>query len=194
MSVDRMDRYGIIDADGCTGCMRSISTAVLGTLGGLVTLWIGWGVYSRWTTARIQYETIDRVDGVERRRYPRSVLVETTASDTGTAFRRLFRYLSGANEQAKDVAMTAPVAITGERASMTAPVRTRRSTETSSTTASGRTTDGGGSVTMAFYLPPEYTPARADTDRPDRATRRCTGANDCHSAVLVARHGRSRHP
>ena len=141
--------------------MQPTSKAVLGAVAGLATLWVGWGAYSRWTTERLEYEPIDRFDGVELRRYPRSVLVETTAPDPGTAFRRLFRYISGANEQAEDVAMTAPVTISGERISMTAPVRTLRGGETVSMTAPVRTADDGASMTMAFYLPAAYTPEAA---------------------------------
>ncbi|SER87502.1 SOUL family heme-binding protein [Natrinema salaciae] len=119
-------------------------------LGLLFALWIGWGAYVTRTTERVPSETLARFDGIELRRYPQSVLVETTAPDAGTAFRRLFRYISGANERREDVAMTAPVAIRGESESvpMTAPVRTDM--------------DGDG-VTMAFFLPSTYGPARAPT-------------------------------
>lgn len=124
---------------------------------GLVTLgllagWIGWGWYSSTHTDRVPYEVIDRLDGVELRRYPRTVLVETTAASTGAAFGRLFRYLAGANEArvvgaagGRSIPMTAPVKTlggSGERVPMTAPVRTD---------------PGDGPVTMAFFLPESYT-------------------------------------
>jgi len=125
--------------------MRSIRRFVL-ALGGLLAAWVGWGVYVSRTTERIPSETLARFDGVEIRRYPRSVLVETTAPNNRTAFRRLFRYISGANARDEDVAMTTPVATQPESISMTAPVRTDA--------------DGGG-VTMAFYLPDTYTPETA---------------------------------
>ena len=121
--------------------MRSIRRLVL-ALGGLLAAWVGWGVYVSRTTERISSETLARFDGVEIRRYPRSVLVETTAPNNRTAFRRLFRYISGANARDEDVAMTTPVATQRESISMTTPVRTDA--------------DGGG-VTMAFYLPETYT-------------------------------------
>jgi hypothetical protein len=120
-------------------------TGMVAVLGGLVGLWVGYGVYERATTERVPYETVESFDGVERRRYPGVVLVETTAADEGTAFRRLARYLGGANEAGVEVPMTAPVATRddadrsgGVEVPMTAPVRSR---------------EAEGSVTMSFYLP-----------------------------------------
>jgi len=125
--------------------MRSARKILLG-LGGLLVLWIGWGVYVTRTTERVPSETLDRFDGVEIRRYPRTVLAETTAQDARTAFGRLFRYISGANASDEDVAMTAPVAVRDHSIPMTAPVRTG---------------SDGGDVTMAFFLPQTYTPETA---------------------------------
>ena len=149
--------------------MRPITKTALATALGLVSLWIGWGAYVTRTTDRVPYETVDSVAGVELRRYPRSVLVETTAADTGTAFRRLFRYISGANEARETVAMTAPVATGGETVAMTAPVRTLKGDgETVAMTAPVRTDRTDEEVTMAFYLPSEYTaetaPEPTDSD------------------------------
>lgn len=130
--------------------MRAIRTLLFG-IGCLLALWTGWGVYVSRTTERVPSETLDRFDGVEIRRYPETVLVETTAPGRRTAFGRLFRYISGANTCREDVAMTAPVAIDGQSISMTAPVRTGA---------------GSSDATMAFYLPATYTPesAPASTD------------------------------
>lgn len=142
--------------------MRSQTKAILGGIAGLLTLWIGWGAYVDRTTEQVPYEVVDGFDGVELRRYPPSVLVETTAPDSVSAFRRLFQYITGANEALEDVAMTAPVATRGETISMTAPVRTlRRGGETVSMTAPVRTNHHEDTVTMAFYLPAEYTPESA---------------------------------
>jgi hypothetical protein len=137
--------------------MRTITKAVLGVLGGLLALWVGWGVYVGRTTERVPYETLDRFDGVELRRYPRTVLVETTARDSGVAFRRLFRYITGANEVDESVATTATVPTGSETIPMTAPVRTLRSGGAAvPMTAPVRTDRREETVTMAFYLPPEY--------------------------------------
>ena len=138
--------------------MRSLTKGVLGILGGLFTLWVGWGVYVSRTTERVPYEPLEQFDGVELRRYPRTVLVETTAADSGTAFRRLFRYITGANEESETVAMTAPVTTRSEAISTTAPVRTlRREGAAVPMTAPVRTDREAETVTMAFYLPPTYT-------------------------------------
>ncbi|MFB1066290.1 heme-binding protein [Natrinema sp. H-ect4] len=127
--------------------MRSARKILL-SIGGLLVLWIGWGVYVTRTTDRVPSETLDRFDGVEIRRYPRMVLVETMAQNARTAFGRLFRYISGANARDEDVGMTAPVAVRGTSIPMTAPVRTG---------------PDGGDVTMAFFLPQTYTPETAPT-------------------------------
>jgi len=143
--------------------MVSRLTKTAAAAGGLLALWIGWGAYSNRNADEIPYETVEQIDGVEIRQYPLSVLVETTAPSQGVAFRRLFDYISGANEASEDVSMTTPVATRGEKIEMTAPVRTLGS-ETVSMTApvATRSEDGDGS-TMAFYLPPEYTPSSAPT-------------------------------
>lgn len=136
--------------------MRSRTRLALGAVA-LLAGWMGWGWYVNNHTDRIPFEPVRSLDGVELRRYPRTVLVETTAPSTTAAFGRLFRYLSGANEPPGDgadgggqqLAMTAPVRTiggTGERVSMTAPVRTE---------------PGAGPVTMAFYLPASYGPETA---------------------------------
>ncbi|WP_256300235.1 SOUL family heme-binding protein [Haloarchaeobius salinus] len=119
--------------------------------GGALALggWIAWGAYSSRSAEEVPYERVRELDGVEIRRYPRTVLVETSASDQMTAFRRLFRYISGDNERRDEISMTAPVrsdSAARESVSMTAPVRSD--------------TDGDG-TRMAFYLPAEYGPESA---------------------------------
>jgi hypothetical protein len=130
------------------------TTLVLGAVGLLVV-----GLALRRVTGggveRPDYDRVATYGDVELRRYPGTVLVETVAPSEGVAFRRLFRYISGANRSATEVAMTAPVetggdapgretaapAAAGESVAMTAPVESDR-------------TDEG--VRMAFYLPSEY--------------------------------------
>lgn len=90
------------------------------------------------------------VNGTEIRRYPQTIRAETTASDQQVAFRRLFRYISGANQPNESISMTAPVETqSGESLSMTAPVRSE-ATETDAET-----------IRMAFYLPADYRPETA---------------------------------
>ncbi|SDN01949.1 SOUL heme-binding protein [Halogranum gelatinilyticum] len=158
--------------------MRTLTKSLLAVGGAGLALWTGWGLYSTRSTERVPYDTLAELDGVEIRRYPRTILVETTAESNEAAFRRLFRYLSGANESSEEVSMTAPVAsdADGQTVSMTAPVRTERATtgardtdsDELSMTAPVRTDDGDGEVTMAFYLPSEYTPATAPTPTDSR--------------------------
>jgi hypothetical protein len=142
--------------------MSNVRTAVLG-LGGLLALWLGWGAYASRTTERVPFERVGQVDGVELRRYPQTVLVETTAPDTGTAFRRLFRYIGGANEARESVSMTAPVATRGEKIPMTAPVRTSQQGHEETAGGPDATGSTDDAVTMGFFLPPAYTPETAPT-------------------------------
>lgn len=121
--------------------------------GVLLGAWTAWGLYSGRTTESVPYDRVETVDGVELRRYPETVLVETRAQDQYTAFRRLFQYISGENEGEESVSMTAPVATrdvtSGTPITMTAPVRSRASSES------------GAQVRMAFYLPPDYDSSNA---------------------------------
>jgi hypothetical protein len=141
------------------------STLLLGAVGLLA---IGFGarryVQDR-TTPRVEYHTVARLGDVEIRRYPPTVLVETVAPTESAAFRRLFRYISGANRSATEVSMTAPVESSDESIPMTAPVETggesagRGDPDASesismTTPVESDTTDAG--VRMAFYLPAEY--------------------------------------
>lgn len=136
--------------------MKRSSKLLLGVGGvaaGAVALWTAWGLRSSRSVEEVPYETVEAFDGVEVREYPRTVLVETTAPNERTAFGRLFRYIDGNNEAAREIAMTAPVETrdregrsSGTEIPMTAPVRTDET---------------GDGVTMAFYLPAEYGPGDA---------------------------------
>lgn len=131
---------------GCpTGFMRQLTKLALLGGGALLAAWTAWGVYATRSADPVPYQHLGTVDGIERRGYAESVLVETTASNERTAFRRLFQYISGANEVSDAISMTAPVVTRdGESIQMTAPVR------------SGSSEDTDNEVRMAFYLPPTY--------------------------------------
>ncbi len=134
---------------------RSASRPIKLALGALATLglaWVGWGAYVRRTTERIPYTTALTLDGVEIRRYPDSVVARTTADNEGEAFRRLFQYITGANDSSEKIAMTAPVTTEPEQIAMTAPV-------------ASETTEKG--IEMAFFLPGEYTAEGAPTPTND---------------------------
>jgi hypothetical protein len=125
--------------------MRQLTKAVL--VGGSVFLagWIGWGIYANRTAQSVPYEQIRQTNGIELRHYPETVRVETTAMNEVAAFRRLFRYISGANQGNESVSMTAPVETQeGAEISMTTPVRSEGAESENEV------------VRMAFYLPSEY--------------------------------------
>lgn len=135
--------------------MNRRTTALVAAGLGLVTATSARAVREARSAERVPYELIDDFDGVELRRYPRTLSIETTAADERTAFNRLFRYLGGANDGSEEVAMTAPVRTdesdNGLDLPMTAPVRT------------DGTNAGKEEVRMAFYLPAEYDPGDAPT-------------------------------
>ncbi|MBJ6727161.1 SOUL family heme-binding protein [Geomesophilobacter sediminis] len=73
------------------------------------------------------------------------ILVDSTLEDAGNkAFRRLFNYISGANQSRSSIAMTAPVSQeqSGEKIAMTAPVSQEAS---------------AGKWTVSFTMPASYT-------------------------------------
>ncbi|WP_247002526.1 SOUL family heme-binding protein [Halosolutus gelatinilyticus] len=135
---------------------RQIAVLAAGVCG-LLAAWIGWGAYVLGTTERVPAETLDRDGPFELRRYPATVLVETTAPDRSTAFRRLFRYISGENGTGDELPMTAPVTTHGETGSVAEPVRSAdRGGDAVTTTAPVGTDRSVGGITMAFFLPPTY--------------------------------------
>lgn len=131
--------------------MKTGTKAALVIGGGLFAAWTLWGLYSRRSAESIPYEAVRRLGPLEIRRYPRTILAETTAPDQVTAFRRLFQYISGENVADESISMTTPVETAlapGLEIAMTAPVRS--------------TSEGtGGRVRMGFYLPIEYEPEDA---------------------------------
>ncbi|WP_299440776.1 heme-binding protein [uncultured Phycicoccus sp.] len=102
-------------------------------------------------TEQQPYELVERYSGFELRRYPSHVVAEVSVrgsfEEAGSrAFRALFGYISGQNESARSVAMTAPVVqeVAGsERVAMTAPVVQTETAE--------------GEYLIAFVLPATLT-------------------------------------
>ena len=151
---------------------RRVKTVLLGGVAVLAG-WIGWGLYATWSTESVPYDRLRTVDGVELRRYPETVTVETTASDERTAFQRLFRYISGTNVTGQSVSMTAPVETQGESIPMTTPVRSGSVEDDESVDRHDSLDDDGDRVDaadhdahddemrMAFYLPADYGPETA---------------------------------
>ncbi len=105
------------------------------------------------------FQVVERLgEDAAVRRYSERVAVETvvgegdTGRTRGQAFRRLARYIGGANRAETDIAMTAPVETAqaerpGTRIEMTAPVETAPA-------------EAGG-LRMRFFLPAQYTPETA---------------------------------
>lgn len=120
--------------------MRTRTILLLAGAGSLLAAWVARGAAAE---RDVPYETVEQLDAGELRRYPATVLVETTAPDERTAFRRLFRYFGGANDADAEVSMTAPVATrsAGTEVPRAGPIRTR---------------DDEAHITMAFYLPASY--------------------------------------
>ena len=81
-------------------------------------------------TEQQRYETVERRDGFELRRYPAHLVAEIEVAGSfdeapNRAFRPLAGYINGANRSRRRIAMTAPVtqqAAGPERIAMTAPV------------------------------------------------------------------------
>ncbi|MEO3758580.1 heme-binding protein [Mycobacterium sp. B14F4] len=99
-------------------------------------------------TEEPHYLSTKLTDSVEIRRYGPRIAAETTVdADEDRArnigFRRLARYIFGANHRAEKIAMTAPVAQSGERIAMTAPVVQAR--------------DAENRWTIRFFMPSKWT-------------------------------------
>jgi hypothetical protein len=102
-------------------------------------------------TEQQPYDVLEQHDDFELRRYPDHVVAEVeldgSFEDAGNrAFRSLFRYITGANQAQRSVAMTAPVvqeAAPSQKVAMTAPV----------VQAEG----AGGGYVVAFVLPASMT-------------------------------------
>ncbi|AGB15532.1 SOUL heme-binding protein [Halovivax ruber XH-70] len=140
--------------------MRSLSKAALVGAAAL-TGWIAWGVYTTRSTEAIPYARRRSVDGLEIRTYPQTVRVETTASNQREAFRRLYRYITGANEGSSTLSMTRPVeSRRGDSIAMTAPVRTE-TREGAEMQTHGPSPPGDDKVRLSFYLPPSIDPESA---------------------------------
>ncbi|RAI41685.1 hypothetical protein CH341_21170 [Rhodoplanes roseus] len=126
-------------------------------------------------TEEPRYEVVERIgDTVEIRRYaPRLAADVTVVADEMAArslgFRRLARFIFGANRARDTIAMTAPVTVApaagdaaaSERIAMTAPVAQRPAADESGTEASGTDASGTGGDgrrwTIRFTMPAAFT-------------------------------------
>ncbi len=100
-------------------------------------------------TEEAKYTIVEKSGAFEIRDYEHHLLVETVVDssleDAGNlAFRKLFRYISGANQTSNKIAMTAPVAqeARGTQIAMTAPVSQKKE---------------AGGWAVSFMMPAQYT-------------------------------------
>ncbi|WP_319431759.1 heme-binding protein [Mycobacterium sp. RTGN5] len=107
--------------------------------------------------------SVDReLDGVEIRRYGPRIAAETAVSTDEEAarnegFRRLARYIFGANSSSDTIAMTAPVAQQpSEKIAMTAPVATQRTPS--------------GEWVIRFFMPSKHTLESLPAPNDDRVS------------------------
>ena len=86
------------------------------------------------------YEVVKQNNIYEIRKYPDRLVIETSISNEGNSFRKLFNYISGNNEKGEEIKMTTPVTQMKKK----------------------------GNMTMQFYLPSKFnkenTPAPSNSD------------------------------
>ncbi len=129
--------------------MLSRITKTIATFAGLLTL-AACSVFGSEAASEPKYTVVLKEKSFEIRDYGELVVVKTTMADgSRAAFGRLFDYISGQNEGARKIAMTAPVlntdAADGTKIAMTAPVLQSRA----------------GSREMVFVLTDAFTPETA---------------------------------
>lgn len=109
------------------------------------------------------YEVLEKMtEKIEIRRYDEKLAAEATVplaqdrTNDNTAFRLLFRYISGENEPSGKIAMTTPVETkrNSQKIAMTNPVET--------------STENDETYTMRFFLPEKYTMETAPEPKDER--------------------------
>ena len=94
---------------------------VFTTVGAILTLWMGWGLYVIYTTERPPYEVVESLSSdVEIRQYDEQTWISTMYDSDDAAFPVLASYIFGSNKEGEQVAMTAPV-ITDQNMSFILP-------------------------------------------------------------------------
>ena len=98
---------------------------------------------------KVQYDVVEKNNAIQIREYKPYLVAETRVDSDfeeagNVAFRRLFNYISGANQAQESIAMTAPVnqQARSEKIAMTAPVTQQAS---------------GGQYAVSFVMPSKYT-------------------------------------
>ncbi len=120
----------------------------------LLVIWTLYGVFVSMSVPQASYQVLETLEnGVEIREYPEEIWATAIAEDENSAFRPLFRYISGENEKGEKIEMTTPVVTPapptktesaqgeGEKIEMTTPVVTTN-------------TEKG--LSMAFIMPERF--------------------------------------
>ncbi len=90
--------------------MKGTLFVLLAALLIFVAIWFLVGVIVSMGVEQVNYTLMEELgDDVEIRHYDESTLISVDADDSNSAFRILFNYISGKNEQSKKISMTAPV-------------------------------------------------------------------------------------
>lgn len=102
------------------------SVAALATVGGVLALWVGWGLYVILATERPPYRVVQQLGSdVELRRYEEQTWISTDYAGDDAAFSTLASYIFGGNRDGRQIAMTAPV-ITDEKMAFVLPTGVTR--------------------------------------------------------------------
>ena len=105
-------------------------------------------------TEESKFEVVSESENYEIRYYEERLVIQTNSGTQNNAFRKLFKYISGSNEESKKIAMTVPVT---------------------------QVNDKKGDF-MQFYLPEEFT--KSNTPLPEDNSIEVTSIDAGHYAVL----------
>ena len=98
-----------------------IQIFLLGAIGAIMALWLGWGFYVIYSTERPPYQVIRNLSAaIEVRQYEEQTWISTPMRTDDSSFPVLASYIFGRNKEEQQVAMTAPV-ITDHRMAFILP-------------------------------------------------------------------------
>ena len=105
-------------------------------------------------TEESKFEVVSKAENYEIRYYEERLVIQTDSGTQNNAFRKLFKYISGSNDESKKIAMTVPVI---------------------------QVKDKKGDF-MQFYLPEKFT--KSNTPLPEDNSIKVTSIEAGHYAVL----------
>jgi hypothetical protein len=98
-----------------------IQIFLFGAIGAIMALWLGWGFFVIYSTARPPYQVIRNLSAaIEVRQYEDQTWISTPMMTDDSSFPVLASYIFGRNKEEQQVAMTAPV-ITDHRMAFILP-------------------------------------------------------------------------